>query len=310
QPIQLPPKTTSFQNWAQQLTNYAQSEVLKSELSYWLRESYTSVSPIPVDYNQGENTIVSAQNISVSLNETETRSLLQDVPKAYSTQINDVLLTALVLVMSKWTNSNSVLFNLEGHGREDIIEGVDLSRTVGWFTTIFPVCVQLENTNKPNLGEVLKSVKEQLRTVPNKGIGYGLLRYLSDDRDIQSQIKNLKEAEICFNYLGQFSQLFNQSFLLQLAKESSGNSQGLQSKRSNLLEINAIITNDQLQINWTYSSNIHNSSTIEKIAQEFVSTLQELIAHCLSPENAGFTPSDFPLVQLSQLELDQILENL
>ncbi|XWK88454.1 MAG: MupA/Atu3671 family FMN-dependent luciferase-like monooxygenase [Phormidium sp.] len=310
QAIGLPPKTTSYQNWAQQLTNYALSDVLKSELSYWLTESYANVSSIPVDYPQGENTVASAKNISVSLNEAETRSLLQDVPKAYSTQINDVLLTALVLVLSKWTNSNSVLFNLEGHGREDIIEGVDLSRTVGWFTTIFPVCVQLENTNKQNLGEVLKSVKEQLRSIPNKGIGYGLLRYLTDDRDIQSQIKNLTEAEICFNYLGQFSQLFHQSSLLELAKESSGNSQSLPSKRSNLLEINAIITNDKLQIDWTYSSNIHNSSTIEKIAQEFVSTLQELIAHCLSPESAGFTPSDFPLVQISQLELDQILENL
>ncbi|MBE9229224.1 amino acid adenylation domain-containing protein, partial [Phormidium sp. LEGE 05292] len=310
QAIQLPPKTTSFQNWAQQLTNYAQLEVLKSELSYWLTESYANVSGIPVDYPQGENTVASANNISVSLNEAETRSLLQDVPKAYSTQINDVLLTALVLVLSKWTNSNSVLFNLEGHGREDIIEGVDLSRTVGWFTTIFPVCVQLEDSNKQHLGEVLKSVKEQLRSIPKKGIGYGILRYLSDDRDIQNQIKNLTKAEICFNYLGQFSQLFQQNSLLQIANESTGNSESLQSHRSNLLEINAIITNDQLQIDWIYSSNLHNSSTIEKIAQEFVSTLQELIAHCLSPENAGFTPSDFPLVQLSQLELDQILENL
>jgi natural product biosynthesis luciferase-like monooxygenase protein/amino acid adenylation domain-containing protein/non-ribosomal peptide synthase protein (TIGR01720 family) len=310
QTIGLSPKTTSYQNWAQQLTNYAQTNVLKSELSYWLTESYTNVSRIPVDYPQGDNTVASAQNISVSLNEAETRSLLQDVPKAYSTQINDVLLTALVLVLSKWTNSNSVLFNLEGHGREDIIEGVDLSRTVGWFTSIFPVCVQLEDTNKQHLGEVLKSVKEQLRSIPNKGIGYGILRYLCDDPPIKDQLNNLKEAEISFNYLGQFTQLFHQASLLQLANESTGNSESLQDKRSNLLEINAIISNERLQIDWIYSNNLHEHSTIEKIAQEFVGTLQQLITHCLSPENAGFTPSDFPLVQLSQLELDQILESL
>ncbi|MFB2833040.1 amino acid adenylation domain-containing protein, partial [Floridanema evergladense] len=304
QPIQLPPKTTSFQNWAQQLTNYAQSEVLKSELSYWLRESYTSVSPIPVDYPQGENTIASAQNISVSLNEVETRSLLQDVPKAYSTQINDVLLTALVLVLSRWTNSNSVLFNLEGHGREDIIEEVDLSRTVGWFTSIFPVVVELEESE--NLGRVLKSVKEQLRKIPNKGIGYGILRYLSS-RDIQSQIKNLKEAEISFNYLGQFSQLFDRSSLLQLANESSGNYSSWQNVRSHLLDINAIITEERLHIDWIYSSNVHNSSTVEQIAQEFIALLRELISHCLSPENGGYTPSDFPLAKLSQIELDRVL---
>jgi amino acid adenylation domain-containing protein/non-ribosomal peptide synthase protein (TIGR01720 family) len=318
QAIQLLPKTTSFKAWVQQLSTYAQyaygtltrTDVLSSQTAYWLRESYTSVSPIPVDYHQGENTIASAQNVSVSLSEVETQALLQDVPKAYKTQINDVLLTALVLVLSKWTNSNSVLFNLEGHGREDIIEGVDLSRTVGWFTTIFPVVMQLENTNKLNLGEVLKSVKEQLRSIPNKGIGYGLLRYLSENQDIQSQIKNLKEAEISFNYLGQFSQLFNQSSLLQLANESSGNYSCLQNLRSHLLDINAIITNERLHIDWTYSSNLHYSSTIEKIATDFVTTLRELIAHCLSPENGGYTPSDFPLIKLTQPELDRVLAKL
>ncbi|MFB2839524.1 condensation domain-containing protein, partial [Floridanema evergladense] len=145
QAIQLPPKTTSFQDWAQHLKEYARyaygtltrTEILKSELAYWLSKSDSNVSSLPVDYPAGENTVASASNISVSLNEAETQALLQEVPKAYKTQINDVLLTALVLVLSRWTNSNSVLFNLEGHGREDIIEGVDLSRTVGWFTTLF-----------------------------------------------------------------------------------------------------------------------------------------------------------------------------
>ncbi|MGA9381124.1 MAG: amino acid adenylation domain-containing protein, partial [Phormidium sp.] len=304
QPIGLPPKTTSFQDWAKHLQEYARTEVLKSELSYWLSD-YTSVSPIPVDYPQGENTVASANYISVSLNEAETQALLQDVPKAYKTQINDVLLTALVLVLSKWTNSQTVLFNLEGHGREDIIEGVDLSRTVSWFTTIFPVAIELETTD--NLGEALKSVKEQLRQIPHKGIGYGLLRYLSGDRDIQNQLETKEKPEITFNYLGQFSQIFNQNSLLQLANESSGNSQSLQGKRSNLLDINSIITNEQLHIDWTYSTHVHYSSTIEQIAQEFIDTLRELIIHCLSPENGGYTPSDFPLVKLSQIEIDRVL---
>ncbi|MFB2837167.1 amino acid adenylation domain-containing protein, partial [Floridanema evergladense] len=314
QPIQLPPKTTSFQDWAKHLQEYARyaygtltrTEVLKSELSYWLSD-YTSVSRIPVDYPGGENTVASANYISVSLNETETRSLLQDVPKAYKTQINDVLLTALVLVLSKWTNSQTVLFNLEGHGREDIIEGVDLSRTVGWFTTIFPVAIFLETTD--NLGEALKSVKEQLRAIPNKGIGYGLLRYLSGDRDIQNQLQTKETAEISFNYLGQFSQVINQTSLLQLANESSGNSQSLQGQRSNLLDINAIITNEQLHIDWIYSTHVHQPSTIEQIAQEFIALLRELISHCLSPENGGYTPSDFPLAKLSQIEIDRVLAN-
>ncbi|MCW5317887.1 amino acid adenylation domain-containing protein [Nostoc sp. KVJ3] len=306
--IQLPAKTTSFKDWARQLTEYTQSEVLKSELDYWLSPSYDTVDSIPVDYAQGINTTASARTVTVSLNEGETLSLLQDVPKAYKTQINDVLLTALALVLSGWTNSDSVLFDLEGHGREEIIDGVDLSRTVGWFTTIFPVVVELGTIN--DLGTALKSVKEQLRVIPNKGISYGLLRYLNIDSEISAQLDKIPQAEISFNYLGQFAQVVNTSSLIQIAHEPSGNSQSLQGHRHCLIDINAIILNEKLQIDWTYSSNIHQREKIENIAQEFVETLQELIAHCLSTENAGYTPTDFPLIQLNQLEIDQILQNL
>ncbi|MEH1827041.1 MAG: amino acid adenylation domain-containing protein [Nostoc sp.] len=306
--IQLPAKTTSFKDWARQLTEYAQSEVLKSELDYWLSASYDTVDSIPVDYTQEINTTASARTISISLDEAETLSLLQDVPKAYKTQINDILLTALALVLSGWTNSESVLFNLEGHGREEIIDSVDLSRTVGWFTTIFPVVVELGIID--DLGTALKSVKEQLRVIPNKGIGYGLLRYLNVDAEISAQLEKIPQAEISFNYLGQFAQVVNTSSLMQIANEPSGNSQSLQGQRHCLIDINALIINEQLQIDWTYSSNIHQHETIENIAQEFIETLQDIIAHCLSPENAGYTPTDFPLIQLNQLELDQILQNL
>ncbi|MBP5975680.1 amino acid adenylation domain-containing protein [Brasilonema sp. CT11] len=306
--IQLPDKTTSFKDWALQLTEYAQSEILKSQLDYWLSRSYDAVDSIPVDYGQGINTTASARIVSVSLNEAETLSLLQDVPKAYKTQINDILLTALALVLSGWTNSDSVLFNLEGHGREEIIAGVDLSRTVGWFTTIFPVVVELGIID--DIGTALKSVKEQLRVIPNKGIGYGLLRYLNVDAEISAQLEKIPQAEISFNYLGQFAQVVNTSSLMQVANEPMGNSESLQGQRHCLIDINAIIINEKLQIDWTYSSNIHQHETIENIAQEFVETLQDIIAHCLSPENAGYTPTDFPLIQLNQLEIDQIFQNL
>ncbi|TFI50883.1 amino acid adenylation domain-containing protein [Mastigocladus laminosus UU774] len=306
--IQLPAKTTSFKDWARQLTEYAVAEVLKSELDYWLSASYDTVDSLPVDYAQGVNTTASAKTVTVLLDEAETLSLLQDVPKAYKTQINDILLTALVLVLSGWTNSESVLFNLEGHGREEIVDGIDLSRTVGWFTTIFPVVVELRIID--DLGTALKSVKEQLRAIPNKGIGYGLLRYLNVDGEISAQLEKIPQAEISFNYLGQFAQVVNTSSLMQIANEPSGNSESLQGQRHYLLDINAIIANEQLQIDWTYSSNIHQQETIENIAQEFVETLQEIIAHCLSLENAGYTPTDFPLSNLNQLELDQILGNL
>ena len=303
--LALPAKTTSFKDWSYKLRQYAQSQALKSEVAYWLNESRFAVFPIPVDCTQGANTVASASTVSVSLNEAQTRALLQDVPKAYNTQINDVLLTALVLVVAKWTNSSSVLFNLEGHGREDIIDGVDLSRTIGWFTTIFPVLVELGVTD--NAVDALKSVKEQLRAIPNKGIGYGLLRYLSQAAEIAAQLQAFGEAEISFNYLGQFHQLLNTSSWMQMASESAGNSQSLDGERAHLLDIISIITGERLQINWTYSTNVHQYATIESLAQEFVKTLQRLIADCSSGESGGYTPSDFPLIKLNQLELDQLL---
>jgi amino acid adenylation domain-containing protein/non-ribosomal peptide synthase protein (TIGR01720 family) len=308
--IQLPAKTTAFKDWAQKLTQYANSDILKSELPYWLSASNSNFTSIPVDYVQGVNTVASACAVSVSLNSSDTHSLLQDVPKAYKTQINDVLLTALVLVLSRWTNSKSALFNLEGHGREDIIDGVDLSRTVGWFTTIFPVILKLEAIELDNLGNVLKSVKEQLRAIPNKGIGYGLLHYLSQEPEITAQLATIPIAQISFNYLGQFSQILNTSSLISSASESSGQFQSLEGQRSNLIDINAIINDEQLQINWIYNSNIHQHTTIENLAQEFVSCLQELIVHCLEPENIGYTPTDFPLIKLNQRELDLVLAKL
>ncbi|MFM6112895.1 MAG: amino acid adenylation domain-containing protein, partial [Sphaerospermopsis kisseleviana] len=306
--IQLPAKTTSFKDWSEKLTAYAQSQTLKSEAAYWLNETRAAVPSISVDHTKGENTVAAANTVLLSLSEAETHALLQEVPKAYNTQINDVLLTALALVLSKWTNSKNVLFNLEGHGREDIVDSVDLSRTIGWFTTIFPVVVELPTTE--NLGETLKTVKEQLRAIPNKGIGYGLLRYLSQDPEIASQLKTLPQAEISFNYLGQFDQQINTTSWMQPASESAGRMHGLQNNRPHLLDINSMIVEKQLQIEWTYSTNFHQAATIEKLAQEFVNTLQDIITHCASGKNGGYTPSDFPLVKLNQVELDQLLASL
>jgi amino acid adenylation domain-containing protein/non-ribosomal peptide synthase protein (TIGR01720 family) len=306
--MQLPLKTTSFKHWAQRLSEYAKSDALTEELTYWLNPSRQQVLPIPVDYDQGNNTALYAATVSVSLNGLETQALLQEVPKVYNTQINDVLVTALALVLSNWTGSKLLLFNLEGHGREELFEDVDLSRTIGWFTTIFPVLLELENTK--NLGNVLKSVKEQLRSIPNKGISYGLVRYLQKDTEISSCLQTYPTAQISFNYLGQFDQVVSTSAGFQLADEPVGASQSLQSFRVHLLDIGGFISDGQLQIDWTYSSNIHQQSTIENLANEFIQALQALIAHCLSPDTGGYTPSDFPLAKLNQTQLDAQLSKI
>jgi amino acid adenylation domain-containing protein/non-ribosomal peptide synthase protein (TIGR01720 family) len=278
--IQFRPKTTSFKYWAEKLNSYAQSDIAKQKLTNWQGISRTQITRIPVDHALGANTVAFNQIISVSLSHEETRALLQEVPKAYKTQINDILLTALLQTLGSWIGSNSVLLDLEGHGREDIFEDVDLSRTVGWFTTIFPVLLELKATD--NLGDAIKSIKEQLRAVPNRGIGYGLLRYLSGDKDIISQLSTMPKAEVSFNYLGQFDWGRQENSFFKLASESVGAEHSQQENCSHLLDINGLVVDGQLKLDWTYSENFHHRDTIENLAEDFAANLRFLITHCLS----------------------------
>jgi amino acid adenylation domain-containing protein/non-ribosomal peptide synthase protein (TIGR01720 family) len=306
--IRLPPKTTSFRYWAQRLQAYAQTEALSTEVDYWLDLAEKHLPPLPIDNSTGANTVASAANITVSLDAAATLALLQEVPKAYNTQMNDVLLAALGLAMHEWTGQSELRLNLEGHGREDLFEDVDLSRTVGWFTTLFPVEIDLGNATSPRAA--LKRIKEQLRGIPNKGIGYGLLRYLSQDAELANRLQNALAAEICFNYLGQFDRSFDPAAEFEPATESVGSQQSSNALRSHLLEINGTIAGGQLHLNWLYSTNVHHAATIEHLAQTFIRQLQALIAHCVSPEAGGYTPSDFPLATISQAELDRLADRL
>ncbi|MBV8884811.1 MAG: AMP-binding protein, partial [Chroococcidiopsidaceae cyanobacterium CP_BM_RX_35] len=286
--IQLPAKTTSFKHWAFKLTEYARSSVARKEITYWQSLSRTQTARLPLDCSEGANTAASARIVSVSLNVEETRALLQEVPKAYHSQINNILLTALVQVLTAWSGSNSVLVELESHGREEILSDVDLSRTVGWFTTRFPVLLQHKATD--NLEDVIKFIKEQLDAVPNQGIGYGLLRYLSGDVEITSILQALPMAEISFNYLGQFNWGMQAGSLFKLAPESAGPEGSLLGHRSHLLNINSIVVEGQLQLTWTYSKNFHHLTTIESLTQDYASALRSLIAHCLSLSARSYTP--------------------
>ncbi|WP_445252044.1 MULTISPECIES: amino acid adenylation domain-containing protein [unclassified Microcoleus] len=290
-PIQLPPKTTSFKHWAEKLTEYAQSPAATKEITYWSNISTSKITHLPVDCKGGANTKASARSVKVSLNSDETRALLQEFHKAYHTQINDILLTALVQVLATWSGCNSILIDLEGHGREEILPDVDLSRTVGWFTTIFPVHLELKATE--NLPEAIKSIKEQLCAIPNRGIGYGLLRYLSGDAEITSQLSSKLKAEVSFNYLGQFDWGMQSDSFIKLASESVGHEHSQLGQRSHLLQVNGLVVENQLQLEWTYSENFHSWATIESLAQDFAASLRTLIAHCLSADAGDYTPDVF-----------------
>lgn len=303
--ISLPAKTTSFQGWAYRLQEYAQSLELKQQMNYWLTALQQPVSLLPVDYFGDTNTVASSRTIAISLTVEETQALLQQVPKVYNTQINDVLLAALAQAFGQWTGDYSLLVDLEGHGREMLFADVDLSRTVGWFTSLFPVNLDLGASVEP--GEALKTVKEQLRQIPNNGIGYGIICYLSNEPEIKAKFAALPQAEVLFNYLGQLDATLAELSLFELVPEFGGNTRSSRGNRSHLLIVNGFVTQGKLQLSWAYSNAVHQASTVENLAQKFLSALRSLIAHCQCPTAGGYTPSDFPLVKLDRASLDELI---
>jgi amino acid adenylation domain-containing protein/non-ribosomal peptide synthase protein (TIGR01720 family) len=307
QVLPLPAKTSSFKLWAERLAGFANSKALREELPYW--QGITNPKRIPesaklLAFHKGRarNTEGAARTLAQSLTASETQALLQQVPAAYNTQINDVLLTALARAWECWTGSNFLFTNLEGHGRENIYEDVDVSRTVGWFTSIFPVGLELPRTENQWLpGEALKSVKEQLRRIPRRGIGYGILRYMRPESEFAAQ----PEPPMVFNYLGQFDQIVAGLSLFQLARESAGPWHSPRQRRRHILEINAVVIDGRLEVVWTYHADLHSETGIPQFANEFLAALKELIIHAQTSH--GRTPSDFPLAGLDQSNLDRLL---
>jgi non-ribosomal peptide synthase protein (TIGR01720 family) len=306
--VQLPAKTTSFQIWAGRLAQYARSEAVRQEFSYWGSEARERVEPLPRDYAGGVNSHDSTDTVNVTLDAEETRALLQEAPAAFRTQINDVLLTALWHAFVKWTGTRALLLEMEGHGREALFTDVDMSRTVGWFTTAFPVLLDVHDTHQPLDG--LKSIKEQLRSIPNHGIGYGLLRYLSADAAIAERLRQLPQPEVSFLYLGQLDQALAAASPFSPARESGGPAFDVSERRNYLLEVNGNVSGGQLRMSWIYSKNIHRRATVERLAEEFVRALRTLIEGCRSGRSELYTPSDFPEAGVSQQALDQLVSRM
>ncbi|MDP9146955.1 MAG: amino acid adenylation domain-containing protein, partial [Acidobacteriota bacterium] len=310
QKVQLPHKTSPYKLWAERLQGLATSQSLEKELPLW--KAFTdpaAVAPaleqFAMDARTSEaNTEDAARKVKVTLDATSTRALLQTVPAVYNTQINDVLLTALAHAWHKWTGIPVVYTNLEGHGRENLFEDVDISRTVGWFTSIFPVRLELNNFGENWApGEAIKSVKEQLRRIPQRGIGYGILRYLSGNNDLSSR----PDPGMVFNYYGQFDQAVATSKLFRFSSESGGPWHSPKQKRRHALEINSLIMDGKLDFECGYNPALHDEKTIQQFADEFLNALKEIITHCQLPTAGGRTPSDFPLAQIDQASLDRLL---
>jgi amino acid adenylation domain-containing protein/non-ribosomal peptide synthase protein (TIGR01720 family) len=280
--VQLPAKTTSYQQWAEVLQEYAQSLRLLVEMDFWLDDKRREVAPLPTDFSDGENLESTTRQLSMYLNVEETQKLVFEVSKAANVQVNEVLLTVLAETLSQWTGDKHVLIDVEGHGREETIGEVDLTRTVGWFTALHPVLLTL--AEDAPWEERLRMVTKQLRAVPKRGIGYGVLRYLSGKKELVDRLESLPQPEIAFNYSrfvqGQEQEperLRQRSLRFGSAPESPGPLYSARARRTHLLEVNASIAGQQLCVRWNFSDRRHARATVERLAQEFLNELRGLI---------------------------------
>ncbi|WP_412080833.1 non-ribosomal peptide synthase/polyketide synthase [Streptomyces sp. SCL15-4] len=295
----LAPKSTSFRDWARRLAAHTEAGGFDAELPYW--QDLDAGTALPVDRPGGANTVADEDTVSAGLDAEETRRLLQDVPEAYRTRVNDVLLTALGRVLARWTGRDRVAVTLEGHGREDLFEDTDLARTAGWFTAMYPVA--LDVPRDAGTGTVLKSVKENLRAVPHGGLGYGTLRHLHPTAG--RRLPAL--PPVCFNYLGRPDGTPAAGGLLHAPRGGLTGGMDRSADRPHLLDVLGQVVDDRLEFTWSYSRGLHRRETVARLAAELTGELRAIVRHCAEPGAGGRTPSDFPLAPLDQAAVDRLV---
>ena len=262
-PVRLQAKTTSARQWADRLAERAHSSDMKHEKEYWLSDSRRRAPRIPLDIPEGENRMNSSAHVRVELTGEETRVLLQDAQRAYGVQIDALLLTSVLQAFTPWTGGRSLLIDLLGHGREALYDDVDLTRTVGWFNTIYPACLELPESDDPV--EAVQAVNRQLREIPNGGIGYGILRYLSRDQDFVDRIRSMPQPDIFFNYFGDD----HSKELVSMVKLEgfAGYAMDRATRRLRQLAIGVYVQEDRMLLKWEYSKNVFRPETIEAVAR-------------------------------------------
>src|SRR5437868_7459381 len=204
----------------------------------------------------------------------------------------------------RWSGERKLVVELEGHGREEVLEEVDVTRTVAWFTTTYPVKLEAESEE---VWGALKEIMEELRGIPRKGIGYGVLRYLSRDEEVERKLRVRGKAGVRFNYLGQVDQVLKEEGMFRVAGEGSGGSQAKENRMSVGIDVSGMVVDGGLRMEWVYSEGEKEAERMKELADHYMEALEELIEHCRSEGAGGYTPSDFPLAKLDQRTLDRVI---
>jgi amino acid adenylation domain-containing protein/non-ribosomal peptide synthase protein (TIGR01720 family) len=306
QEVELPLKTHPFVQWGRELHRYGEGDDAHQERDYWRTVMEAPVPLLPVDREmKPESRLVKdARTVSAVLDRQHTAQLLTEVHQAYHTEMNDVLLAAFGLALEQWSGYGSFRISLEGHGREEILPEMTVHRTIGWFTSRFPVLLEphripCSDNGGARLGDWLKEVKEMMRRIPNKGIGYGILT----DQD--------EEPEISFNYLGQFEQSVGDGDgSVTVADMPRGREKSLGLTTPYKIDVNGLVADEQLRATFTYCGEEYADDSMQKLADGFSLHLRRLVGHCMGKEESEMTLSDYDASDLDEDEMDAILDEL
>jgi non-ribosomal peptide synthase protein (TIGR01720 family) len=307
EPVRLSTKTTSFKRWAELLCEYACSDALRQEAAWWLDLCSRTAPPLPRDYPAGENSQESSASLTLDLDEEDTEILLAQTLRNLGTRIHNLVLAAVALALGRWTRQREVRLSVEGHGREDIGPRVNISRTLGWFTSFFPVSLALDPAKDDQLR--LLPLVRQLEQIPHRGMGYAVLRYLSPDPAIRQALAAVPDPEVAFNFTGQQGQrpapdgthreeapqplqaadawgpISEAVGLVQL-------SEGTRGARRHLLEISAGVRGGRLRLRWSYSRQVHSADTLRTLAEDTLQILRGYTGHPVTLHTPGDVPAE------------------
>ncbi|HEY9314179.1 amino acid adenylation domain-containing protein, partial [Williamsia sp.] len=330
-PVVLAPTGTSMRRWAHHLTELSTRPELTDELDHW-RSVLAAIDEPDLRIDPERDRVGTLRRRQLTLPAEITDALLTRVPQAFHGGVNDGLLAALALAATSWSDerrvrsgagngapqpsARSVVVALEGHGREEeLLAGSDLSRTAGWFTTAYPVLLRTEGIDVDDVfaggsaaGDLLKSIKEQLAAVPRRGVGYGLLRYLNDAG--ASELSQFAEPVIGFNYLGRLSGTGMSGPWIPDGENALRGTRGTAVPVRTALDINAMVTESaagpQFSATIEYPAALLDDNSVDRFLELWHRALESVALHAVSPEAGGRTPSDLPLVDLRQSEIDEI----
>jgi amino acid adenylation domain-containing protein/non-ribosomal peptide synthase protein (TIGR01720 family) len=301
-PVELPAPTISFAAAAKSGKAAASSSTLLAESGYWREVVTAPAAALPLDFPAGrsENREATTATVSIKFTADETDALLRGVPAIARSGIDTALLSALLGAVQGWARADALRVHLEGHGRDDAPDAPDLSRTIGWFTTLCPV--RLASAPDADAATRLRSVKETLQAIPRRGLGYGWLRHSG-----QNTLPASVAAEISFNYLGRLDLALDDGGPFRPASNSPGRERAADTARAHLLDIVAAITAEGLKVDWIFSERAHRRETIEQLGQRFAGEVRALLAQFSAGPAAFAIPADFPLAALSRGELTRVL---